>query len=203
MEIRVEPLQSGAGAEVASTRIMRRWLCACSVMVVSVFATPALADPPAGPEAAIPETSSSPPAASSEAQPPPVADTQERHWYGWQTLIVDGVGILTLPVLVGFGVYLVGAPIVHWAHGRVGLGFADVGMRLGLAVGLGVVAYARTGAQHMDLLPAALLFSVIESPAIALDASLLEWEQVERPKVAPLVVPRREGGAMLGVVGTF
>jgi hypothetical protein len=174
------------------------------VSVLSVFATPALAAPPATPlEEAVGETPPSPPEASSDTPPSPLADTQQRHWYGWQTLIVDGAGILTLPVLVGVGVYLVGPPIVHWAHGRVGLGFADIGMRLGLAFGFGVAAYAHTGPQHTSLLASALLFSAIESPAIALDASVLAWEKVERPKVTPLVVPRKEGGAMLGVVGTF
>jgi hypothetical protein len=59
------------------------------------------------------------------------------------------------------------------------------------------------GAEHLNLLTFALVFSAIESPAIALDASVLAWEKVERPKLTPLVVPRKEGGAVLGVAGAF
>jgi hypothetical protein len=174
------------------------------VIVPLVLATPALAEPPAAlPEEAVHETSSSPPSASSDAPSPPPADTPQREWYGWQTLVVDGVGIVTLPVLVGVGVYLVGPPIVHWAHGRVGLGFADLGIRFASAVVLTAAEFSVRGAEHLNLLTFALVFSAIESPAIALDASVLAWEKVERPKLTPLVVPRKEGGAVLGVAGAF
>ncbi len=43
----------------------------------------------------------------------PPGPSYTREWYGGTTLIVDGVGLVTMPIVVGFGVYLFGGPIVH------------------------------------------------------------------------------------------
>ncbi|UQA56885.1 hypothetical protein [Polyangium aurulentum] len=74
-------------------------------------------------------------------------------WYGHQTLIVAGASVTTaaVPSLLfgdtgvalswpaGIGGLVLGGPIVHWAHGRVGRGFAVLGMNLGATgVGIGV-----------------------------------------------------------------
>jgi hypothetical protein len=74
-------------------------------------------------------------------------------WYGYQTLIVAGASVTTAVVpLVAFdepglivgwppalGGLVLGGPIVHWAHGRVGRGFAVLGMNVGAtALGIGV-----------------------------------------------------------------
>jgi hypothetical protein len=71
----------------------------------------------------------------------PQRNRSRRRWYGWQTLLVDG-GAFILFVgavnnqnselgLVGFGGYLLGAPIVHWAHGHGGKGLASFAIRGG------------------------------------------------------------------------
>ena len=81
--------------------------------------------------------------------PPPAEDEDERpkpgQWYGYQTLAVDlaglAVGALSIRAgsgelaLVSLGTYVVGPPVVHFAHGNVAKGFGDFGLRLGLPVG--------------------------------------------------------------------
>ena len=63
----------------------------------------------------------------------PTLVTSGGEWYGWQTLIADGVAIASTPFVpvVGVGVYLTGAPIVHLAHGNGARAGASLGFRLG------------------------------------------------------------------------
>jgi hypothetical protein len=86
--------------------------------------------------------------------PAPAAPAPSTEWYGWQTLLVDGVALGTIPLelspsasfartpsasylFVGsLSSYALGAPLVHVAHGRWGRGVADLGLRVGaLAAG--------------------------------------------------------------------
>jgi hypothetical protein len=74
------------------------------------------------------------------------------HWYGYEILATDGAALLlAVPALASnsstvhsvFGVgslmtYGLGAPIVHFTHGRVGAGFADLGLRVGMPLVLGL-----------------------------------------------------------------
>jgi hypothetical protein len=79
------------------------------------------------------------------------ATEEAERWYGWQTLVVDGVAVASLPlagvvssggnenaaqsILVGgLLTYYIGAPTVHFAHGRVGIGFASLGLRVALPI---------------------------------------------------------------------
>ena len=80
-------------------------------------------------------------------------------WYGWQTLIVDGVGIaigaaalaVNNPNSDGSTTYRIagvsalslafGTPIVHIIHGKVGAAFISLGTRIGLGVALGGLGY--------------------------------------------------------------
>lgn len=69
------------------------------------------------------------------------APPTERVWYGHQTLIADGLVLTTAVVaastkapalgLLSFGTYVLGAPLVHIAHGHSERGMADVALRLG------------------------------------------------------------------------
>jgi len=73
------------------------------------------------------------------------APRTETKWYGWQTLLVDGVTSTTGLLLIGsgnyelqdaglgilVGGYALGGPVVHWANGQVGKGFASLGLRVG------------------------------------------------------------------------
>jgi hypothetical protein len=65
----------------------------------------------------------------------PADQDAEKHWYGWQTLLVDAVSIAAMPAAgVGFGGYLLGAPIVHATHDRWGIAAASLGLRVALPV---------------------------------------------------------------------
>lgn len=83
-------------------------------------------------------------------------------WYGWQTLLVDGVSLATIPfelapstsfartpsasyLLIGsLSTYAFGGPLVHMAHGHWGRGAFDLGLRVG-AVAAGSLAGAALG----------------------------------------------------------
>jgi hypothetical protein len=97
-----------------------------------------------------PRATASSPAPWGWAQTAPGAN----RWYGWQILAIDlgaiglsslggavsntpgGVALTTIGGLAAF----FGGPIVHWAHGYVGRGFASMfGLRLGLPLGGGLL----------------------------------------------------------------
>jgi hypothetical protein len=82
----------------------------------------------------------------------PAARKPQRRWYGWQTLISDGLAIGTVAYAIasaddgeegdsdahlfiaGELTYFLGPPTIHWAHGHVGKGFGSLAIRLGSAV---------------------------------------------------------------------
>ena len=191
--------------------------------------------PPQSPQAQQPQ--------SSPQQVPAYRTYQQRRikksqWYGWQTLIVDGSWIVGGPLLASvsaesgaaliLGGYFLGPPIVHWAHGQVGRGFADLGIRVGAPVVLGTVGYlVFTGggsngsydalAGAVGILLGAGLGIVA---AIVVDAAALAYEPADddddeavrrSPRrnallpatIVPMFAPRTEGGAVLGVSGTL
>jgi hypothetical protein len=94
-------------------------------------------EPPAQPPSAPPARR---PHAAFDDEDPPSDD--DREWYGWQTLSVDGASIAMIagggesgsPALsvVGIGGLLIGAPIVHAVH-RNHWALPSLGMRLGSA----------------------------------------------------------------------
>jgi hypothetical protein len=120
---------------------------------------------------------------------PPAPVKHPRHWYGWQTLIVDGIalpflvtGVAThsIGTLVAGGlIYQWGPPIVHWGHRRVGRGFGSFGIRfimplLGGAISISTAGCSRTEdcwARTVDIGFAAGMVG-----AAAIDAGLLAWE---------------------------
>lgn len=151
------------------------------------------------------------------------ADATRDRWYGWQVLVVDGVSLLVAtPALPPLGVagYVLGAPIVHAAHGSWGTAAGSVGLRVGLPL-LG----AFVGSEGLDRGSCRELCvgGVIGAgagilTAIALDAAALSWETVPVTKqdrdeararparsfaVSPGIAPRREGGVDVGVTGVF
>jgi hypothetical protein len=146
-------------------------------------------------------------------QDPPVAT--ESHWYGWQPLLTDG-GAIALPIIAstfnnepattvalcaGAGAFVLGAPIVHLAHGRPGAFALSLGLRLALpALGFAVLSRpcrGECGEQTLVLL-------LLPAP-IALDATALAWEKRSSPQVSwtmsPLLFPGGKVG--MGVTGRF
>ena len=129
----------------------------------------------------------------------PEARTHSR-WYGWQTLVSDGISFVAMPTLaasasktdgasasftaLAVGGYFLAPPIVHFAHGRAGAGLGSLGLRVAMPF-LGAVVGGeamRKGSCHElcgfndgTLLGGAL--GVIG--AVAIDATVLSYEQVD------------------------
>jgi hypothetical protein len=122
----------------------------------------------------------------------------KRVWYGWQTLIFDGVAVVGGATLAfantdgggwfWLGTYTLAPPIVHWAHGRVGIGFADLGVRLGAPVvgtllggAIGCSSSSGNGLDDLNACVAGLAigFLVGYGSAIAVDAAVFARETVE------------------------
>jgi hypothetical protein len=119
--------------------------------------------------------------------PPPVK--RPRHWYGWQTLIVDGIAgvIITTGVATeslntvraGGLTYGLGPPIVHWGHGRVGRGFGSFGIRfimpfLGALISTGAGGCSRTENCWNRTVDIGLGAGMVGAAAI--DAAFIAWE---------------------------
>lgn len=159
-----------------------------------------------------------PPSTHVFTAPPPPADdetpivTTKKQWYGWQTLVVDGISLLTAPAYcLGCIGYVVGAPIVHAAHGRWGAAGGSLGLRVAAPIGLGLGFYALAGDDRSSnrIAIGAAGFVIGIATAIAVDAAVLARKEAEPPKEAfwknarPSIEPRREGGVALGLSGTF
>lgn len=174
---------------------------------------------------------------------------EEAKWYGYQTLIVDGasLGLVlggaamashssgssgssrsnsggdsggSVALAGGIG-YLLGAPIVHWMHGRIGPGFGSLGLRVGLPLsGLfwGAIIGSAADSRHDDGIGAGAAIGFVAGigGAMLLDAALLAYEKPsEREKEAyeeakakhpirwlPNLSPQK-AGATVGVSGVF
>jgi hypothetical protein len=131
-------------------------------------------------------------------------------WYGWQTLIADGMVIpLMLLPPVGISFYFFGAPAVHWAHGNVGVGFASLGIRLlagGAVVGSSLIALigAFDGKGEIAAIGVTLAIASALTPVV-IDAALLGFDErnVKRStRIFPSVSPTKDG-ATLGVLATW
>lgn len=145
----------------------------------------------------------------------------ERRWYGWQTLATDGAAFAlfayagtqqfsgALPNVAsttGVAMLLLGAPTVHWAHGRIGTGFLSLGMRL-VAPTLGaVVGSLDCGADCGGPL---LLGLVIATSPLWIDPGLLAFEDVPAAKSPALKLELRPHLSLsrrwkgIAVSGTF
>ncbi|MDB4933743.1 MAG: uncharacterized protein JWP87_715 [Labilithrix sp.] len=194
-----------------SPRTLRRSLLVASAVVVILVAacTPAWAAdeevwktaPSAAPAPA--------PAPDSGAQlafaPPPyryaytgtARPTSTRRWYGWETLMADGISLVVVPAVaiavvpsrngdnggtaVGLAAasYALAPPIVHLAHGRPGIAAASLGLRLGVPVGgamLGAAVAGDCGGSFCRLGPAAAGFVVGMVVATTIDAAVFAFE---------------------------
>ena len=105
---------------------------------------PVPAAPPPVPSPGVVVAQPPPPSAPPSPPPPYAGAPLEREWYGWQGLILDAAAIGIFVggwaaddgniVGAGWFTYVLGAPITHWAHGNIGKGFADMGLRIGVPV---------------------------------------------------------------------
>jgi len=151
----------------------------------------------------------------------------KREWYGWQTLIVDGgsLGILIVGSSTNssaaagafFFTNILGPPIVHWAHGNVGTGFASFGIRGGawLCMIAGILATADFGGGSSKsdsgagvALVAVGVIGVLAAPAI--DAAVFAFDDVTPESASRKTTPRftagpfvARGGGGLSFSGAF
>ncbi len=142
-------------------------------------------------------------------------------WLGDPDVHVDTARRLIEPLAVAGGVlFALGTPAIHWAHGRVGIGFGSLGIRVTagavFAIGLGLLEFGQpcsglgcngaTGEPGEMVLGGLLAIAAAVTPPI-LDAVYLAHEPapVSKPaamRVVPSLVPT-PGGAALGLVGAF
>lgn len=171
---------------------------------------------------AVTVTSTAPMASRTFQRPP------RRVWYGWQTLVVDGAGLLVGALAAsnessGIGAlaslnYAFGAPIVHAAHGEGIRSLASIGLRTALPGAVGLLGYALSDGNGSSADSAVYTGIVLGAlGAIAIDAGVVAYEehcyctQAQAPKkdlakafrLTPTVAPRAGGGGMVGVVGNF
>ncbi len=169
----------------------------------------------------------------SEAGPQPVPPPRtEKKWYGWQTLIVDGAVIVT-SIAVGASTdtgsaggtvyllgYALGGPIVHWANGQVGMGFASLGLRVGAPVVAGVLGgalaagassgdgYAVVGGAAIGIVAGSIAAVVVDAAVLARKTVTVDAAEERRAslklKWAPTAGydPKREA-FQAGIGGTF
>jgi hypothetical protein len=146
-------------------------------------------------------------------------------WYGWQTLIADGIAVAAIPFhpAAGAALYFTGGPAVHLAHGSGRRAGASLGIRAGVPVASGLAAgvlgaLVGTAADCWGdacTVPVAVAFGTLGAGAgvigaIIIDAALVAKEPVEPTarsspvgSLRPSVAPRREGGFDIGVAATW
>jgi hypothetical protein len=181
-----------------------------------------------------------PPAPVEQPRPTAPKGKEEETWYGYQTLIVDGasLGLVlggaamaghpgggdsggSVAVAGGIG-YLLGAPVVHWMHGRIGPGLGSLGLRVGLPLAgmfWGAIIGAAANDRHGEVFSSTGLgigFVAGVAGAMLLDTTLLAYEKPsEKEKEAyeeakakrslrwmPNLAPQKSGGTV-GVSGVF
>lgn len=125
-----------------------------------------------------------------------------RHWYGWQTLMSDGVSVTvflagvslsesssdhgTAQSLAWFGLlgYELAPGIVHFAHRNPGRGFASFGMRLGLPLAgafLGASLASGCDANLCEASGAGAGILLGMGAAIAIDAAVFAYDDAKYP----------------------
>jgi len=168
------------------------------------------------------------PVPSAQVYAPAKPEQPQTTWYGWQTLLADGAaaGLVGLAILspdgnganvlgtASFVTYLVGGPIIHWAHGHGAKGWGSLGLRVGLPLGGTLAGFlvgkAVCGDSNGDFIDCpvvygalGLLGGMVAAPVV--DATIVAREPVTPPAGPPiqaLFVPSGDGGKLV-VAGRF
>lgn len=152
---------------------------------------------------------------------PPRPPTPPTRWYGWQTLIADGIAIVATPFspTTGAALYLTAAPGVHVLNGNIKRAGASIGARVGLPLG-GALGGALMGAVLSDehrRSESALALGAVGGvlgvlSAVTVDAAMIAKEPIPAEQkeqtstvgsLRPTVAPRKEGGLDVSVVATW
>lgn len=157
------------------------------------------------------------PTAPVEVAPETVSES-----YASGVLAADGLAALALvggvvvqserAVGLSLATYLLGAPIVHFAHGELWRGVGSGALRIGSPMVLGLTGFmlGGGGSKHGNLVPSAVLggLGLVGGvlAASVLDAALLANHEVKREVDVVRIVPQvnvTAAGAEAGVAGTF
>lgn len=147
--------------------------------------------------------------------------TPKQTYYGWQILVSDAATVATSALLLGslndesigqlnFATgYLLGAPIIHAAHGNPGTAVGSLALRAGMPfVGawVGCAAYYNEG-EFLGCLPGAALGMMIGmGGAIAIDSAALGYADAKPKQKTFEVLPSgsvSSTGATFGLQGVF
>ena len=167
------------------------------------------------------------PRAATVPLPPTVPTQSTPHeltsWYGSQTLATDAAAFaLLVPAAVAgaqnndmaaeslvytaLGSYVMGAPIVHAAHGNWGRALGSLGLRIAAPIAgafLGAAIEDCSGGDFCGAAGGVVGLAVGAGTAIALDAAVIARETVSvGPAVTPVVVTGKDG-TWLGLSGRF
>jgi len=169
-----------------------------------------------------PPTTTTP--ASLDVPPPASPPAQRTRWYGWQTLIADGVAIVITPVapVAGAALYLTGGPTVHVMNWNIARAGTSLGIRAGLPLGAGLlgalsgaVMGAANGSHESSVALNSAAFGVagagagaicamiVDSAVIAKERMPAEPSKAALTTIRPSAAPRREGGFDVGIAGTW
>lgn len=131
------------------------------------------------------------------------ARADEREWYGWQIAVADALSVAlvatgrTVPAVIGLAGYALAGPVIHVVHGDGVEALADLGLRVGLPVGVTLLVIDGSPRCNCDALGVGpIFFAVAAATAMALDYGLLSTH--ERVGVAPA-----PGGAVFTLAGRF
>jgi hypothetical protein len=176
------PCLASVSGQLASTYSIRDAVVRCELRCSKTGAPPSAARP-----------------APAQAWDEPAPRTKTKKiWYGWQTLIVDGVatGLVVTAFATkspefgwaGAGVYVLASPVVHWAHSNTWQGFASLGMRVLFPpavlfvtlVGFGIATLGYgTGSREVDTAIGITAGSIAMAGPVIADAAGLAYETVE------------------------
>ncbi len=150
------------------------------------------------------------------------APTRHRVWYGWQNLLIYGTTLTAgLAAVVGGGFSnstplfiaggfaggtgtLFGGPIIHWAHGHTGKGFAVLGINVGATlvsagagIGVGCAAGGCRGSSSGVGIFLGTSFGGAAGllAAMIIDVTVLSYEETEA--VGPRLSKRSPGWTIL------
>lgn len=136
--------------------------------------------------------------------PVPPTPTMRRSYAGY-ILLADGLSVATMPLLIGFGGYFLGGPIVHWTKGNVEAGFGSLALRVVMPVA-GAALFLVPCGNHCGYEGFILaLVGVIAGAggAVAIDAAVLAREEVPVSKVAAIVPMVEKNVRGLALVAQF
>lgn len=168
------------------------------------------------------ETAPTAPTAPPVKEPPPRYGPP--YWYGWQVNVVDAAGLAVLLTtsaerrwqpLVWLGVYALGGPVVHAAHGRGWRALGSFGMRVA-GTAAGAVAFSMIGChdyrdpdtdEEVATCSDAAIGLLLMMYGGAVVDSLIDADDRPRlpdpaPPVSLTLAPLR-GGIALGAIGRF